>query len=230
MLNIPEGLPILSAGAHPSPAEGACFMEFNALLAGLPFNDHPSVVDRELGLALQICNDAMSDEGRISLVPLLGRALGLVAPGWATVDDPQMPSFYTPERRDAIGLHNMTTHVLRNTARKIFGQKVRQAWGQEELNEFTTAPLKNLAMNAISKRIERPGGGWYSNTCSCLTCGGPGAETHRTQAITQVVTWLHEAFEEALAFHGWERQTITEVPVEQVLTRVSPIRFATTTN
>lgn len=227
MLNIPDGLPILSAGAHPSPSMGACFMEFNALLAGLEFNDHPDVVDAELTQALQVCNDAMTDEGRISLVPLLGRALGLVAPGFEVAQP------YYAQRvadvADALATHNMATHVLRRTARGIFTRKVVQAWGFMPTFD-PDKPLKFRAMEALTEFLRSheaedvvciPRRG-----CDCPFCVKD--VTKRTEAVAQIATWLHEAYEEALAQHGWERQVITEVPVEEILPRITPITYVTT--
>jgi hypothetical protein len=37
----PDGLPVLGAGRHADPGQGACFMEFASVLAGEPFSDHP---------------------------------------------------------------------------------------------------------------------------------------------------------------------------------------------
>lgn len=86
-LNVPEGLPVLSHGSHQSPVEGACFMEYTALLAGLPFSDNPPCVDSGLAVSMAFLNDNLSDENRSVLVPFLGRGIGLVAPGRAFIHD-----------------------------------------------------------------------------------------------------------------------------------------------
>jgi hypothetical protein len=77
----PSSLPILSRGKHRDPSRGACFMEYTSLLAGEPFTDSPRCVDPELAAVLRGANDLISDEARPALVPLLGRAIGLVVPG-----------------------------------------------------------------------------------------------------------------------------------------------------
>src|SRR5947209_16976831 len=74
----PEGLPRLSRGRHRDPSRGACFMEYTSVLAGEPFSDAPRCVDPELAAILRSANDTLSDQERPVLVPLLGRAIGLV--------------------------------------------------------------------------------------------------------------------------------------------------------
>lgn len=74
----PDGMPQLSRGRHRDPTRGACFMEYTATLAGEPFSDSPRCVDPELAAVLRSANDLLSDRERPALVPLLGRAIGLV--------------------------------------------------------------------------------------------------------------------------------------------------------
>jgi len=76
-VSIPAAMPVLSRGKHRDPAQGACFMEYTALLAGEPFTDSPDCVDAELAGVLRSANDKLSDAERPLLVPLLGRAVGL---------------------------------------------------------------------------------------------------------------------------------------------------------
>jgi hypothetical protein len=77
----PTSLPILGQGKHRDPARGACFMEYTSVLAGEAFNDSPPCVDAELAAVLRGANDMLSDQTRPLLVPLLGRAIGLVVRG-----------------------------------------------------------------------------------------------------------------------------------------------------
>ncbi|MGY1695422.1 hypothetical protein ACI780_10955 [Geodermatophilus sp. SYSU D00814] len=79
MDRIPDSLPVLSRGRHRSPAHGACFLEYTALLAGEPFGDAPRCVDEQLAAVLRHANDVLSAADRPRLLPLLGRAIGLVA-------------------------------------------------------------------------------------------------------------------------------------------------------
>ncbi|MGY1714041.1 hypothetical protein ACI78R_06260 [Geodermatophilus sp. SYSU D01106] len=84
MERIPDSLPVLGRGRHRTPARGACFLEYTALLAGEAFTDAPRCVDAELAAVLRHANDVLSDADRPRLLPLLGRAIGLVAPTAAT--------------------------------------------------------------------------------------------------------------------------------------------------
>ena len=79
MDRIPDSLPVLGRGRHRSPARGACFLEYTALLAGEAFSDAPHCVDGELAAVLRHANDVLSDAHRPRLLPLLGRAIGLAA-------------------------------------------------------------------------------------------------------------------------------------------------------
>jgi hypothetical protein len=80
MTRSPDFLPVLSRGRHRTPVRGACFLEYTALLAGEAFSDAPACVDAELATVLRHANDVLSDADRPRLVPLLGRAIGLVVP------------------------------------------------------------------------------------------------------------------------------------------------------
>src|SRR5690242_7694245 len=75
--SVPQGMPVLSRGKHRNPEQGACFMEYTALLAGEAHTDQPACVDAELAAVLRGANDKLSDADRGLLVPLLGRAIGL---------------------------------------------------------------------------------------------------------------------------------------------------------
>jgi hypothetical protein len=76
----PQALPLLSHGKHRNPSRGACFMEYTSVLAGEPFSDSPRCVDAELAAVLRGANDMLCEDARPALVPLLGRAIGLVVP------------------------------------------------------------------------------------------------------------------------------------------------------
>jgi hypothetical protein len=70
----PDGLPHLQAGAHLTPEDGACLMEYVSVLAGTAFNDHPPCTDPTLAAVARLVNDASTDAGRPMLAafaPLL---------------------------------------------------------------------------------------------------------------------------------------------------------------
>lgn len=73
----PDGLPILSAGKHAVPTEGACFMEFASVLAGEPFTDHPHCTHPLLAQLARRVNDNVDDTTRQHMVPLVPDVVGL---------------------------------------------------------------------------------------------------------------------------------------------------------
>lgn len=64
----PPGLPQLSAGSHPRPAEGGCFMEVVALLAGEPWSDRPACTHPLVAETARLVNDQLSDARRNELL------------------------------------------------------------------------------------------------------------------------------------------------------------------
>jgi hypothetical protein len=77
-------MPILSAGRHRSPRQGACFMEFASYLAGERWSDHPACTHPLLAALARDVNDLSSDAARNGLMPLIHRVVGL------TGDDPRL--------------------------------------------------------------------------------------------------------------------------------------------
>ena len=69
-------MPVLSNGAHQSPAQGACIMEYASFLAGEEWTDMPSCTNPMLARAAQYANDELEDGERQSLLPLLPRLMG----------------------------------------------------------------------------------------------------------------------------------------------------------
>lgn len=76
MINVPNYMPVLSAGKHSKPSEGACIMEYASFLAGEKWSDTPSCTHPVLALTAQWINDNLSDDDRHVLLPLLPRLMG----------------------------------------------------------------------------------------------------------------------------------------------------------
>jgi hypothetical protein len=72
----PAGVPVLSRGRHRSPRRGACFMEFASFLAGERWSDHPACTHPLLAQLARRVNDAIGDESRQELVPLIPSVVG----------------------------------------------------------------------------------------------------------------------------------------------------------
>lgn len=75
-MHIPEIMPVLSAGAHDRPEDGACVMELVSYLAGEAWSDRPACTHPVLARAAQVVNDRLPDSERHRLVPLIGRLFG----------------------------------------------------------------------------------------------------------------------------------------------------------
>lgn len=73
----PEVVPLLSAGRHRSPRQGACFMEFASYLAGERWSDHPACTHYLLAALARDVNDLTTNAGRNRLMPLVHRVVGL---------------------------------------------------------------------------------------------------------------------------------------------------------
>src|SRR3954454_24226 len=137
MAAIPDVLPVLSRGKHKNPRKGACFLEYTALLAGEPFSDSPACVDRELAAVLRHANDVLADADRPRLVPLLGRAVGLVvrppdaADGWAPA-----PGMTADQVDRAVGAFARTTVALHRRVAASFLCAIGYAPTQAELREY----------------------------------------------------------------------------------------------
>lgn len=79
-MNIPDYMPILSAGGHESPADGACIMELASFLAGEEWTDQPECVSPVLAVVARHVNDDLDDTERMRLLPLLPRLMGTTKP------------------------------------------------------------------------------------------------------------------------------------------------------
>ncbi len=73
----PEVLPILTAGRHRGPHQGACFMEFASFLAGERWSDHPSCTHPLIATLARDVNDLTSNRARDALMPLVTRVIGV---------------------------------------------------------------------------------------------------------------------------------------------------------
>jgi hypothetical protein len=83
-LRVPASVPVLSAGKHRSPRQGACFMEFASYLAGERWSDKPACTHPLLAALGRHVNDLTTDAGRQRLVQLVPSVIGL------TSDDPHV--------------------------------------------------------------------------------------------------------------------------------------------
>ncbi len=76
MYQVPEYVPVLSAGRHRSPRTGGCFMEIASFLAGTRWSDHPKCADPSLSELARCVNDVMPDERRSQLAVMIPSVIG----------------------------------------------------------------------------------------------------------------------------------------------------------
>jgi len=67
----PDGLPMLDRGAHRSPEQGACLMEYVSVLAGTRFSDHPKCTHPALAQLARVVNDEVVDPAARSRLAVL---------------------------------------------------------------------------------------------------------------------------------------------------------------
>jgi|tagenome__1003787_1003787.scaffolds.fasta_scaffold20187897_1 hypothetical protein len=189
MAVIPDLLPVLSRGKHKKPSKGACFLEYTSLLAGERFSDSPACVDRELAAVLRHANDLLADADRPRLVPLLGRAVGLVVPpptaadGWAPA-----PGMTADQVDGAVGAHARTTVALHRRVAALFLGAIGYEPSQAEMREYDEGRDLDRFFWFLMQR--------------------PFAVPSSLQYIGRLVerlVLLHECFEDALAELGLRR-------------------------
>lgn len=81
-MTAPEFMPVLKAGKHRYPFQGACVMEYVSILAGEPFDDRPNCTLWLLGEWARDVNDSLSDTERQALLPLIPRLIGTSRPDY----------------------------------------------------------------------------------------------------------------------------------------------------
>src|SRR3954465_5252672 len=76
MYQVPEYVPVLSAGRHRSPRSGGCFMEIASFLAGARWSAPPKGADPPPREVARCVNDVMPDDRRSQLAVLIPSVIG----------------------------------------------------------------------------------------------------------------------------------------------------------
>ncbi|MGY1703313.1 hypothetical protein ACI79C_01975 [Geodermatophilus sp. SYSU D00697] len=192
----PTGMPVLGRGRHRHPARGACFMEYSSLLAGEAFTDHPRCVDDELATVLRGANDQLSDGQRHLLVPLLGRAIGLVVEPPPVLSRWRVSAAEWTRHRQAALRHRACTSRLRREVAVRFTRAlgipsthldtVWSGWGEEVawlfwdlMTEPTAARRSEEYVRRLVDRVHLLHA-CYEEAMDDLGLSRPGSEVHRT--------------------------------------------------
>ena len=77
--DLPDLVPVLSAGRHRNPRKGACFMEMASYLAGEKWSDHPACTHPLLASLARMVNDCLSDEDRPRIAGFIPDVVGLTS-------------------------------------------------------------------------------------------------------------------------------------------------------
>ena len=78
-VDLPDLVPVLSAGRHRNPRKGACFMEMASFLAGEKWSDHPSCTHPLLASLARMVNDCLGDEDRPRIAGFIPDVVGLTS-------------------------------------------------------------------------------------------------------------------------------------------------------
>jgi hypothetical protein len=76
--DLPDLVPVLSAGRHRNPRKGACFMEMASYLAGERWSDHPNCTHPLLASLARMVNDCLPDAARPRIIGLIPDVVGLI--------------------------------------------------------------------------------------------------------------------------------------------------------
>jgi hypothetical protein len=159
------------------------------MLAGEPFSDSPACVDRELAAVLRHANDLLADGDRPRLVPLLGRAVGLVvrppagADGW-----PPTPGRTADQVDDAVSALARTTVAVHRRVAGLFLGAIGYAPTEAELREYDEGRDLDRFFWFL---MQRP----FAVPTSLQYIG----------RLVERLVLLHECFEDALAELGTRR-------------------------
>lgn len=144
-MNIPDGMPVLSAGAHSGPSEGACIMEYASVIAGEEWSDTPACTHPVLTLVAQKVNDDLSDADRHLLLPLLPRLMGTSA----GKDDPALSV------RLAVWAARRVAH-LNTDPRVTAAIKSAEAWALDPTSDATPVAAAAARANDCTRGFIAP--------------------------------------------------------------------------
>jgi hypothetical protein len=225
-VTIPDGLPVLGHGAHEEgPQYGACFMEYTALLAGLPFTDGPNCTDGWIAGQLIGVNDHASDATRNRMASLLGRAIGLVAP---TGGDPWIDVEVATEFEDAVRQRYVDLVAERYHVNAIAHRYDRADGDKSVMVRDISALAWHLLRNRYADAPD-PSGTWdFHEAAEDLASGTLDDEYHAR--LVEMRSWedrwmdacldlalaLHEAAEQEMGERAWENRWTPVTTLDEV--------------
>ncbi len=131
----------LKSGGHSSIKDGGCVMEWVAFVAGRDHTDHPPCVSPIIGEFLRSWNDAMSDDDRQMLKPLIPHVINTVStPGMELLRSYMALDWYCRVSTPAwLRLAGLTSEAEAIEATAPIVDRVTAAAAQEALNKARNA-------------------------------------------------------------------------------------------
>lgn len=163
----------LSRGKHNNPDNGMCLLEAVSYVAGEPFTDQPKCVSSTLGYFGRSLNDALGDDRRQELIPLIPRLIGTAGDGLDEVRSyMELDWLIRTYLLTWLDLADMSTEAtaLRNLRRIVDAASARDA--------------KRVVHIAREKVVAN----WYA---ACFTAAVPGRDSILDAALNAVsnATW-----------------------------------------
>ncbi len=150
-VELPVGVPVLAAGAHDGPEQGACFMEYASVLAGERFSDHPRCTHPVLAAACRAVNDHISEGGRQRLVTYVPDVVG------TRTRDPRVSAALALTCADAAEAYAPGRFILtRSEALQRLSRAARGGWSRRRVvwteRDYCAAAAKAVgeAVSAIA--------------------------------------------------------------------------------
>lgn len=182
-------MPVLSAGAHRRPRDGGCFMEIASLLAGERWSDHPACTHPVLAAVARCVNDAVTDEGRQQLVPLIPSVIG--ANGTDARIAPSLVLLSTRAAlRAASSAHRGDLVASRQAAERRLARHLR-AVGRPDEEEATPSRRLPGVLGSAYRRWEDLGHTWSEK--AYLRVDAPIAVHHAVTALAPRPRTQHDA-------------------------------------
>ena len=162
---IPDFMPVLSAGKHRDPSDGACAMEYVSVLAGEPFSDEPHCTHPILAAVARGTNDALADADRHLMVPLIGRLLG--TPEVGTDLEQRVLSV-----RLAVWSARNVAHLVRDRDRALCAAAVdaAEAWADNPCRTTAAVCAAGAAGTYGAYSLERASAAQSATKAASLAC------------------------------------------------------------
>lgn len=147
-------MPVLARGNHRDPRDGACLMEYTAILTGERFTDHPPCTHPVLAELARQVNDLLTSTARPSLVtraPVLA-SIGRARTGVSAAVTRSVLTAHAQYPRDSPLFRRRARRMIAVVARDTPG---RGWWGRRR-DTLAAYDLVYGGLQSVVRRIEDP--------------------------------------------------------------------------